>query len=318
MPTQTPILGLYNPLDADDANTAVRVWRTADNAVLDAAVGTARQNLLTNPGFEVWQRGIGPGTASGAYTADRWSVPATTSTYSLSRVASTIGSAGYSAQIVYTHAGGGNAQPQQKVEDYAQLRARAVTFAVAVKATVAARVRAFVYDSVTGYTYSAYNVGTAEERLSVTATISATATMVIVGVYVDTGSCTVELNDATLVVGTVPLAYAPLHPADEASRCQRYYEVHGRPPSGVTLVVRESANGAGQYVGQWVSFATTKAGVPTVTKNGTWTLTNCSAQPTANNVSVDGYDLNAVSTAAGNALFYCDSSDDSVTSEWNP
>src|SRR5215217_228252 len=48
----------------------------ANAAVTNAKLGpdTARANLLTNGGFEQWQRGAGPfvTAASGIFTADRW------------------------------------------------------------------------------------------------------------------------------------------------------------------------------------------------------------------------------------------------------
>src|SRR5499427_4015779 len=47
----------------------------ANNAVTNAKLGTdtARLNLLTNGGFEIWQRGNGPFTTAGtALSADRW------------------------------------------------------------------------------------------------------------------------------------------------------------------------------------------------------------------------------------------------------
>src|SRR5215471_14015617 len=46
----------------------------ANQAVTNVKLGTdtARLNLLTNGGFEIWQRGNGPFTANSAYTADRW------------------------------------------------------------------------------------------------------------------------------------------------------------------------------------------------------------------------------------------------------
>src|SRR5207244_5913028 len=34
--------------------------------------GVHQQNLLVNPGFEIWQRGNGAFTATGTYSADRW------------------------------------------------------------------------------------------------------------------------------------------------------------------------------------------------------------------------------------------------------
>ena len=276
MPTQTPILGLYNPLDADDANTAVRVWRTADNAVLDAAVGTARQNQLTNPGMEVWQRGPGPFTTAGAYTADRWLVGVSVSTYSLTRIASTIGTLGFSAQIAYTHGASGFLSLYQAQEGYPQLRARTVEFAASVKSTVAGTVRVWVWDNLTGYTYSAFNATTGEERLTLSVAIAAGAVSVSVGVDVRTASCVVEVNDATLCVGATPLGYALLHAAEDVQRCLRYYELHGGIASGMPSYFGYQA--AGQSVGVSVPFAVRKGGVPTVTRVGTWSVTNC-AQP---------------------------------------
>src|SRR5262249_46089074 len=74
----------------------------ANNAVTNAKLGTdtARLNLLTNGGFEIWQRGAGPFNTASAFTADRWQiVPSGSPGYSVSRIASTAGSAGYSAQV---------------------------------------------------------------------------------------------------------------------------------------------------------------------------------------------------------------------------
>src|SRR5262252_4977444 len=46
----------------------------ANAAVTNAKLGTdtARLNLVTNGGFEIWQRGNGPFTATGVYGPDRW------------------------------------------------------------------------------------------------------------------------------------------------------------------------------------------------------------------------------------------------------
>src|SRR5262245_43092534 len=54
---------------------------------VDAALGLT-QPQLTNGGFEIWQRGAGPFTASGAYTADRWVLSITTGTASVTRQSS--------------------------------------------------------------------------------------------------------------------------------------------------------------------------------------------------------------------------------------
>src|SRR5215467_10495621 len=42
------------------------------SAVAAAQMGNVGRNLLHNPYFNVQQRGVGPWSATGAYTADRW------------------------------------------------------------------------------------------------------------------------------------------------------------------------------------------------------------------------------------------------------
>ena len=226
MPTQTPILGLYNPLDADDANTAVRVWRTADNAVLDAAVGTARQNLLTNPGFEVNQR-AGTVTAANAYAHDRWQNQlGGTSTVTITDETAIVdtGSA-HALKAVYVH-GAAVSRIDQKLETFAQLRGRTVTFAVRVRKGVASSVRPYVVDSGV-LIYGATDATTgAYTTMSVTATIGAAATSVSCGVEAS-ASDTYYLDSATLTVGGVPLGYAPLGASEEWTRCARYCLQYG-------------------------------------------------------------------------------------------
>src|SRR5215471_9446079 len=39
---------------------------------IDIATEVARPSQLVNGGFEIWQRGNGPFTTSGSFTADRW------------------------------------------------------------------------------------------------------------------------------------------------------------------------------------------------------------------------------------------------------
>jgi hypothetical protein len=190
-------------------------------------------NLLTNGGFEVWQRGSGsptPFTGNNVWTADRWQTRFNTSTLAVSRIASTIGSKGYSAQIVYTHADGGWAYLHEPLdsEQVTQLKGKSLSFSVKVKSTVAGAVSVGIVDDA-GSSTSANSTGTDEETLTVTRTISAstTAIAVAINVYMAGVSCTVEANDAMLVVGSTPQPYVPLHPAEEMERCRRFYQVLG-------------------------------------------------------------------------------------------
>lgn len=236
---------------------------TFSGQLLVGGVALGTENLLTNPGFEVWQRGAGPFTTNGVYAADRWITGIGTSSCSVTRIASTIGSKGFSAQIVYTHVGGGSFSFSQKLENFTPLQGRTITFSCKVKSTVAATIRLWIYDSVNTYRYSSYNVGTGEETLSVTATIDAATTNVTLGMYSLVASCTFEMNDAVCVMGSVPADYVPRTPADELAQCLRYYEVLGSSVVGEVFAVGFAyAAGSAMWV---IPFKAIKAIIPTVT-----------------------------------------------------
>lgn len=275
----------------------------ANQSVTNIKLGTdtARANLLTNGGFEIWQRGNGPVTGSTLYTADRWQIQIGPGTISVTRVGSTIGCPGYSAQIVYTHAASGVCQLRQgpifNSADFIQLGNQTLAFAMWIKSTVVGTARAYLFDG-TSYVYSAYNTTTGPERLTVTSTVtSATPTYVLVGVDVGVASCTVEVNDATLVMGSVAADYAPLHPADDLARCLRYYELIGEVSNGLQLSYYTLA---GNGINVPVSYKARKAVTPTVTKTGTWTVTN-SSQPTIYTSGLDVLSLQIIATATGTA-----------------
>jgi hypothetical protein len=191
------------------------------------AAPQATANLLTNGGMEVWQRGNGPFTAAAAYCADRWQLSqGAGSTISASRDgANADAGSQYCLAAVYTHAVA--SRVYQTVEQWAQLRGRTVTLVIRVRTATASAVRVSVWDSVNGFRYSAYHTGGgAYETLAVTAPIAAAATGVQVGVNLD-ASCTAYADSAVLVDGSTAPPFAPLHPAEEMIRCQRYYESLG-------------------------------------------------------------------------------------------
>jgi hypothetical protein len=205
----------------------------------------ALQNMLTNPGFEVWQRGTGPFALDGAVAADRWQLSVgASSTLSVGRDASTNADTGsvYDAACTYVH--GTASALYQKMEDYGQLRGRTVTFAVRVKTAAAGAVRARVWDSVNGFRDGAFHTGSgAYETLTVTAPIAATATGVQVFVQFN-ASATAYVDNAVLVVGSAAPTYAPLGPADDLTRCQRYYyEVGGLHANEAAATMHSFAGG---------------------------------------------------------------------------
>lgn len=198
----------------------------------DLQADTARENLLTNGGFEIWQRGALTFTASGAYCADRWSLNiGGTGTLSVTRnsvnqdIAST-----YCAAVVYVAGSAANAIDQGVEINGPGLRGKTVTFSIRVNAPVVGGIHLRLVD-VDGSTLvdGAANVSTGTyETLSVTMPLTATNAggKIVCRIRFNTGamSGTYYIDNAMLVVGTVPADYAPLHPADDLARCMRYYQ----------------------------------------------------------------------------------------------
>lgn len=241
-----------------------------------AAVGWAKTtptvNLLANGGMEVKQRTPATFTSTGILTLDQWVMQFSgAAALTVSQIASTIGARGFSGQLAYTHAASQFGDLFQKIENYKELQGRVVTFAVTVKSTVNGTVKLYLYDGANSF--SAYNVGTGSQRLSLTAVIGAGATLVLAGIRCDVATCTVEVNDAMLVTGAQPVDYVPLSPADDLARCQRYYEKLAVDGDGSLFI------GGGDNVSQPGPFAATfpykvakAVASPTVTVVGTWTL----------------------------------------------
>lgn len=283
------------------------------------ATDISRLPMIINGGFEIWQRGTGPFTTSGPYTADRWdNTFGGGSAVSVSQIASTIGGIGKSSQVTYTHAGGGYSQYLQRIEDTnGQFANKTVTFSATVKSSVAGTVKLRIQGySLATSANSPYNVGVGAERLSVTLTLPAGETG---GLYCmiqnDIASCTVEINDATLVIGPVGADYQPLIIADELARCVRYYEVFGYSGSFLPRVAG-AATAASQVLGTNIIHKALKPVAPTATRVGTWSVVNC-AQPTMN-AYIDGIQMATTSSAAGQVDCYPGVSIPALTIEANP
>jgi hypothetical protein len=277
----------------------------------------ARANLLTNGGFEIWQRGNGPFTVGGAHTADRWRIIlGASSTISVTRdTANAEVGSNACAAVTYTHAAA--SYVWQKNEDYLQLRGRTVSLSARVRCNAANAVRIYVSDGGAGVQYSTYHTGdNTWQTLTVTAfVVPAGAISVDVG-FNFAASCTAYLDNAMLVIGSVAADYAPLHPADDLARCLRYYEVMGQP-GGNDFVFSGYATGAS---GTWffpATFKVQKPVVPTVTKVGTWGVTNC-GQPGVAAPTGYGFQLFIGSVASGLMFTQNNSAGTCFTVEGNP
>jgi hypothetical protein len=235
-----------------------------------------RLNLLTNGSFEVWQRGVGPYTANGAYTADRWVIQSSgTDTVSVGRSGSAdIGSI-YACGVTFTlGTGAGNSALYQilKTSEH-QLAGRTLSLSMRVLSNTASAVRIRISTDGTGAAsaYSAFHSGNAQyATLTVgPVTVPTDATFVSVAAYF-AASCTGLLDNACLVVGSQPANYVPLHPADDLARCLRYYETYCGNFTNEYLTyqwVNATANASGV-----LKFRVPKAVAPTVTANGQWAV----------------------------------------------
>jgi hypothetical protein len=258
------------------------------------------QNLLANGGFEIWQRGAGPfvGIPS-EWTADEWYAYASGTAFNVQR--STSPHTGvYAAQMSSTV----GVELHQEVENYRALSGRDVTFSCWVKTSGVARL--YIYDHTDAGWDSVYygKTGTGSwEQLTVTKTLR-------VGLSNDTGSskhgyglrvsiyslsgAQVEIDSAMLVVGNFPdgVPFVPMNPADEWSRCQRFYEVGQVRASGYCDF---NAGVAGN-----IQYSSRKSANPTVTTSllgGSNTGTD-----TVQNNSEDGFVLKMYA-AAGTGVF---------------
>jgi hypothetical protein len=214
---------------------------------------------IVNGGYETNQRG-GTVTANNQYAHDRWQILlGGTSTITVTDETTIVdtGSA-HALKAVYVH--NAASQIDQKLEGYAQLRGRQVTFRVRVRAGVVGSARPYVDDSGVK-TYGTANTATgAYGTLTVTATIGAAASGVRVGVELG-ASDTVYLDNASLAFGATPLLYAPVDPALELLRCQRYYYVITGSPQYVCPMLSYAATTA---LGAFM-FPTEMAVAPTIT-----------------------------------------------------
>jgi len=232
----------------------------------------ARANQLTNGGFEIWQRGNGPFTTNAVFGPDRWQLfVGASSSLSVSRDGSNQDAGSqYCAACTYTHAAA--SQLYSAIENFTPLRGQTVSLSIRVRANAANAARLFANDGVAA-SYSGYHSGNnAYSTLTLTITVSSTAIRLLMGVELD-ASCTAYLDNATLVVGSQPANYVPLHPADDLARCLRYYQTLAG--TGYTYFLPGTAYSAGNAVFVW-PLSGRMAVTPTLTTSAAATFANFS------------------------------------------
>jgi hypothetical protein len=298
------------------------MWDTYLKDNINELIGRAGGgNLLVNGGMEICQRGAGPFNGGGTAVVglDCWKGNRTnvagTSAVAMSQDVTTIDAASsYSMKCVITYTAI-TSEVYQKLEEVVSLRGKTLTFAIRINQPSASYITPFF--RVDGAkTYGTPNASTGSwVTLSQSQTMGSTVASIEVGVEFGTSAQTCYLDNAMLVVGATASAYVARHPAEELARCQRYYEVHGAS-SGHPYVSSYGAAGAVSAGISW-PYAVAKPASPTVTKNGTWAVTNC-AQPAITAGGTAGYTLTTTVTALGGYTFNPNSADDTITAEYNP
>jgi hypothetical protein len=203
-----------------------------ENDLVNGIRLNAFNNLLVNPGFEIWQRGASfASPITDAFTADKWKVsysgaPSFTITKDTSAPNINLGSASLSSQI---SAVGGSTSYfiRQFVENYQDFIGKTVSFSIWVKSTVPG-IKAFISNATPATSFSvAHSGGTAWQRLTCTYTVPVGSAFLEVGIgFADISPSLSQfwLDSAMLVNGSKPMEYQPFQSADDWSRCLRYYE----------------------------------------------------------------------------------------------
>ena len=303
-------------------------------------VSNGRVNLLTNPGFEIWQRGTTFADLA-AYTADRWygsaydgSAPASGGlTISQEYELHQDDYSEFSCKVVHD----GTVTPEahllsQEIESPGTLTLStlaqggglgdtALTFMAGVKVATANIVR-LVIESESGGTwteeagFTVAEITSTFKRFSVTwSPTVAGKTGVRVGFKFLSGVTeTVYLDNCSAAVGAGAIAYQPLPQADEWARCLRYYEILG-DKAGTSIAFGGYTDAARNLLYTMSFFP--KAVVPTLTKEGTWSIINC-GQPIVSTPTKSQLTIYAVSSGAGWTQFTADSVGERITIEANP
>jgi hypothetical protein len=302
------------------ADGTIATGNLANNAVTNAKLGTdtARANLLSNGGFEIWQRGNGPFPGN-VFSADRWiTYLGSGSTISITKVTNGPpgAAAGNALQAVYTHVATTLIAQDLKLSEpgYGSLRGKVVSFSAWVYSSTASSAQLTIATDGTGTPAngSALIPGTTWTRLTVTLPVAIPNDATYVRAYLTlSASCTVLITQAMLVVGSVPADYAPLHPADDLARCLRYYEVIGHHIAWGGY----NQTSINSYF-PW-QYRVMKPVTPTVTKTGTWSVVNC-AQPSLAAAGPYGFSFQSAPSANGGFSVSTVDVTTGVTIEANP
>jgi hypothetical protein len=155
-----------------------------------------------------------------------------------------------------------------------------------------------------GSTYS----GTAGAWTGTANIFSATGAVSVVG----TNGATFYITGVQLEKGSTATSFEYLDYGRSLIQCQRYYERMGGDAVG-DIWGFSYASGASVTFAQTIYYKATKRAIPTATKVGTWTVTNCGQPSMATTIGTNSSGIYAVSSALGNCQYYTASSSTYLT-----
>ncbi len=285
-------------------------------------------NHLVNGGFEVWQRGDGPFQNNGTFTCDRWRIDigAGTAGMDIHKVGSNVGF-GYAASVSANLGDGSStfhfSQPFAGNDIPSKFANKILTFSAKVQSnavnTVCVYIQPVAQSIPGGYTFyrSRYNTTTANTLMTITALIPWDVTTFYVGIEIAHTSAVVQIDDATLVDGSISGDFHSLQPSEDLARCMRYYEIIADGGNGAWTY--GGYNSAGASFFSYIPYKVTKGGNASITVGGAWGCINCN-QPTVPGYNLQrGFRMDAVIVATGYAYFQPGATPANFcTAEYNP
>lgn len=202
--------------------------------------GYAQANLLVNPGFELWQRGAGPFTATNAFCADEWRATSVSGGESqqVDRESTIKKYSDYSLKFNVSSSAS-TSGISQGIENFKNLAGQWITYSLWVNTvSPSVRIRITDYNGTEQPVSSDYHSGSGEwEQLTVTKQLRTGLLPfaswehsfgVRLSCYLDsTVNGTFYMDGGTCVLGNFPqgVPFIPLNPAEDMQRCERFYEV---------------------------------------------------------------------------------------------
>jgi len=237
------------------------------------AVNTGRKNIIINGDYRISQRGdytSATSVTNGAYLLDRAKNYLVTVTGTAQQLTNQVVNGTYENtwKYVATSTASGRIGSYQAVEDW--YKGETLTLSAWVKSNNA-NARIAVYDGTTTTSSSTHTGGGAWEKLTVTATQSASAGQLYVYSAIissSVGSVSISSSDYIetamfqLERGSVATDFERRHTGEELALCQRYYEI---PVSTNPVYLSLFIDGTTDDRRVSIPFAVTKRAAPTVT-----------------------------------------------------